>query len=138
MADIMESLYNGKDRREYCAAHSDMVAITKKAVPRWAFISALGGVMSIAILFMGINEARLSDIKELLDSNAKQTERAISRIEYGVEKRISIQQERYREEVHRFTMIAEKNGDKLDKVSGEQAEIKALQNLVLKKIKITE
>ena len=130
--------YNGPERREYCSMHKEMESIAKRSLPRWAFVSSLGGIMTVAVLFMSINESRMTDIKEALARNADQTEKAISRIEAGVERRINAQQELYRQEARRFYDLAAKNGEKLDRLSGQQVEIKSLQNLVLKKIKIAE
>ena len=134
----MTEYYDGPERREFCSAHNELTMLSKKATPRWAFIGALGAMMTLGIVFMGVNESRLTDIKEVLASNANQTEKAISRVEVGVERRINDQQELYRQEVRRFYDLASKNGDKLDRLTGQQVEIKALQNLVLKKIKMAE
>jgi len=113
--------WDGKsERREYCAQHCQLNETAKKAVPRWAFLSSISAMLMLAIGFIGINETRLDEIK------------------VNLQVRMADQQERYALDVRQFYIIAEKNRELLVDVKINQAEIKAKQNLVLKKIKITE
>ena len=112
--------YDGPERREYCVAHCQLNETAKKAVPRWAFMSALTAMIMISIAFVGINETRLTAI------------------ETNLEKRLAVDRERYAEDVHRFYVIAERNGEMLVEIKASSAETKAMQNLILKKVKLID
>ena len=112
--------YDGPERREYCVSHCQLNETAKRAVPRWAFLSALTAMIALSVAFVGLNETRLTAIQ------------------VNLEKRLASDRERYAEDVHRFYVIAERNGDLLVEVRTNQAEIKAKQDLVLKKIKLSE
>ena len=112
--------YTGLERREYCAEHCQLSETAKKAVPRWAFLAALTSMIMISIAFVGINETRLTAI------------------ETNLEKRLANDRARYAEDVHRFYVIAERNGEMLVEIKASSAEMKSMQNLILKKVKLYE
>ena len=114
----MTEKYKGPERREYCAQHCQLNETAKKAVPRWAFIFSMGAMLTLSIAFIGINETRLNEIK------------------LGVKTSMVEQQVRYIEDVRRLYQTVQRNGDLLVELKTNQREIKAKQDLVLKKITI--
>ena len=123
--------YIGPERREYCTAHTQLNELAKKAVPRWAYLSSMGAVITLSIAFMGVNETRLSQIK-------LESEQRIKVIEINIDKRMLDQQTRYAEDVRRFYEVAETNGKILIDLKTDLAKTMVKQDLVLKKIKIAE
>jgi len=123
--------YIGPERREYCTAHTQLNELAKKAVPRWAYLSSMGAVITLSIAFMGVNETRLSQIK-------LESEQRIKAIEINIDKRMLDQQTRYAEDVRRFYEVAETNGKILIDLKTDLAKTMVKQDLVLKKIKIAE
>ena len=123
--------YTGPERREYCTAHSQLNELAKKAVPRWAFLSSLGAMITLSITFMGVNETRLAQIK-------LESEQHIQSIEASIDKRMLDQQVRYTADVRRFYEIAEANGKILVDLKTDLTRTVVKQDLILKKIKMTE
>ena len=122
--------YDGPERREYCVAHCQLNETAKRAVPRWAFISALAAMITMSVAFVGVNETRLAALK-------MESVESIKRMESSLERRLSDDRIRYSEDVRRFYVIAERNGTLLDEVKTNQTEIKAKQDLVLRKINMS-
>ena len=122
--------YDGPERRKYCVAHCQLNETAKRAVPRWAFISALAAMITMSVAFVGVNETRLAALK-------MESVESIKRMESSLERRLSDDRIRYSEDVRRFYVIAERNGTLLDEVKTNQTEIKAKQDLVLRKINMS-
>ena len=127
----MPEKYTGPERREYCAAHCQLNETAKKAVPRWAYLSSLGAIITLAISFVGVNETRLTEIK-------LESQQYIKNIEINLDKRMLEQQIRYAEDVRRFYEIAENNRKLLVDVKTELGNTVVKQDLILKKIKLSE
>jgi len=123
--------YTGPERREYCTAHSQLNELAKKAVPRWAYLSSMGAVITLSIAFMGVNETRLAQIK-------LESEQRIEAIGINIDKRMLDQQIRYTEDVRRFYEVAEVNGKILIDLKTNLAKTIVKQDLILKKIKMAE
>jgi len=127
----MPAKYTGPERREYCAAHCQLNETAKKAVPRWAFLSSLGAIITLSIAFMGVNETRLSQMKV-------ESEQHIKTIEVNIDKRMLDQQIRYSEDVQRLYQAAEANSKILIELKTDVAKTMVKQDLILKKTKIAE
>jgi len=123
--------YDGPERREYCVSHCQLNETAKRAVPRWAFLSALTAMIAMSVAFVGVNETRLTTLK-------MESVEAIKRMETSLERRLSDDRTRYAEDVRRFYVLAERNGNLLDEVKTNQTEIKAKQDLVLRKINMSD
>ena len=65
-------------------------------------------------------------------------QKSTNQLSASLDKRISEQYIRYTEDVRRFYEMARHNSELLNEVKENQREIKTKQDLVLKKIKITE
>ena len=123
--------YDGPERREYCVSHCQLNETAKRAVPRWAFLSALTAMIAMSVAFVGVNETRLTTLK-------MESVESIKRTETSLERRLSDDRTRYAEDVRRFYVLAERNGNLLDEVKTNQTEIKAKQDLVLRKINMSD
>ena len=123
--------YEGPERREYCVSHCQLNETAKRAVPRWAFLSALTAMIAMSVAFVGVNETRLTTLK-------MESVESIKRMETSLERRLSDDRTRYAEDVRRFYVLAERNGNLLDEVKTNQTEIKAKQDLVLRKINMSD
>ena len=80
---------------------------------------------------MGVNETRLSQMK----AEAKQH---METMEVNLDRRMLDQQTRYAEDVQRFYQVVETNSKILVELRTDMAKTIVKQDLVLKKIKITE
>ena len=134
----MAQKYTGPERREYCEQHCQLSELSKKAVPWRVYIASISSLLMIAISYIGINEARLRTI-------SSDYEKSIGNLTVTLDKRMVDQQMRYAEDVRRFYAVAQNNGallrnlgEQIISVKMNQADIKAKQELVLKKIKMAE
>jgi len=127
----MSENYKGPERREYCAAHCQLNETAKKAVPRWAFLSSLGAIITLSIAFMGVNETRLSQMKT-------DSEQHMKTMAVNLDKRLLDQQIRYSEDAQRLYRVVADNSKILIELKTDMAKTIVKQDLVLRKIKIAE
>jgi len=123
--------YDGPERREYCEQHCQIKELSKKAVPWRFFVGTMSAFLMISIAYSTVNETRLGAMK-------LEYQKSTNQLSASLDKRISEQYIRYTEDVRRFYEMAHHNSELLNEVKENQREIKTKQDLVLKKIKITE
>ena len=135
---MTDDTYQGEERRQYCAMHADMEENMKKTVPRWIFLLSTSTMITLAVIVIGLTERRYNMIQ-------RQITQLSNTVNTRVDKQLRAYEDSYRDDVQRFFDVAYKNGVKLDEmradistIRADAAEFKALQILVLKKIKLSE
>ena len=130
--------YTGPERREYCEQHCNVASTARNSVPRWAFISSLGTMVTVALIFASWHVSSLDKLKvEIAATQAKHNKETNTRLADA--------QLRYGEDVERFIRAVGENRSALRVLSQDigdvklqLTEFKTKQDLVLKKIKLAE
>jgi hypothetical protein len=132
-----KKVYGGPERREYCAQHCAVAANARNSVPRWAFISSLGTMVTVALIFAAWHVSSLDKLK--IELNGKQHEHSIQ-----TNQRLTDAHLRYSQDVERFILAVGENrvmlsrlSDDINDIKVKIAEFKTVQNLVLKKVDLT-
>ena len=137
-----------KERRDYCRHHCYLSEMAKKAVPRWVFMSAIGSMMTISIVFAGwqtsVLETMNTDFVVEYEKHKNDVNKILTSQELHIEKRINDAQFRYTKDVDIFISLMTENSRKLEDLKGDiqdirirQGEIAAKQDLVLEKVGLT-
>lgn len=124
--------------KEYCAQHCYISDIAKKAVPRWAFISALSSMLIIAITVTGWYSMSLTSINSNFRNEISEHIDDVNDVILNADRR-------YRRDVERFIDAVRDNkkvlisvGKEIEQIKVVQGQIKIQQELVLKKVKLVE
>jgi hypothetical protein len=134
----MAEEWNGPERRAYCAQHCMVKETGKRSTPWRFYVGSMSAVLLIAISYVGINETRMNEIK-------MHFEKGIAEHEIHVTERMTDAQSRYSQDVGRFIREVTQNrimlrelGKEINTVNVRLGKAEAKQDMVLKKIKITE
>jgi len=138
-----------KERRDYCIHHCYLSEMAKKAVPRWVFLSAIGSMMTISIVFAGWQAGVLTtmntDFIVEYEKHKGDVEKILNSQELHLEKRINDAQFRYTKDVEIFIGLMKENSRKLEALKSNiedirirQGQIAAKQDMVLSKVGLTE
>jgi len=154
--------WDGSERRVnwHCPQHDDMQDMLKKSVPRWAFVSALGTMMTVSIAFASWQVTSFNDVKAEINIRLDKIEETAKRVseeaknvaikESDNSKRMVLERtqnikEQYQIDIQRFYKVAEDNRILLMKALSEITEVRvqqskfdAFQRMVLQKVRIQD
>lgn len=146
------------DRRQpgYCAQHHDFKDLLQKTVPRWAFVTAMGSIMTVAIAFASWQITSMGAIREEISVQLVNIEKrlgakadAIQEISEKnaltaiavAEQKANLVKDLYLQDAEHFFKAAEENRDLLiessrniAKVRVDIAKIRAIQIMVTNQI----
>ena len=134
----MAEKWDGSERREYCAQHCMVKETGKKSVPWRFFVGSMSAVLMIAIAYVGINESRIAEMKLTFD-------KGMGEHQIHVAQRMADAALRNNQDVERVIDAVGENQDIMRSLGKDIAQInvrlgkaETKQDLILKKIKITE
>ena len=147
----MSESWDGKERRAswFCPQHAEMQDVARKSVPRWAFIAAMSGMVTVSLGFASWQVTSLNEIQKTIEHRLSEiqylAERRSTETQRITEERTRTVKEQYLMDVGRFYRAAEENRTLLMTMAKEIAEIRikqgqieTFQSMVLKKVKIAD
>jgi hypothetical protein len=137
MAEKKRAGYGGPERRKDCAENCGFALMALNSVPRWAFISSLSTVVTLAVIFAGWHVMSLKE----MDVQIKE---GIAHHEKEMDLRLAENGLKYIQDVERFIRAVGENRVAIREVDHQigiinvrQAKIEAKQDLVLEKVGLT-